>query len=186
MIRRLLGTVARLFRDRRGAVAVEMAMTIPVITALLLTGVEVTRYVLLNQKLERASSTMADLVSQAESLSTADLNTLFDAASFAVDPFDLPDHGRLIVSSISASSGNPPRVNWQRGFGAGSGSSAFGVEGSNAVLPSGFQVRSGESIIVGEAFFDFTPVFAGDVLGDNTLHTYSVLRPRFGPLTSLN
>lgn len=186
MIRRLLDSAVRLVRDHHGAVAVEMAMTIPVITALLLTGVEVTRYVLLNQKVERASATMADLVSQAESLNQAGLNTLFDAASFAVDPFDLPDHGRLIVSSISATSGNPPRVNWQRGFGAGSGSSTFGVEGGNAILPSGFQVRDGESIIVGEAFFDFTPIFAGDVLGDTTLHAYSVLRPRFGPLTSIN
>lgn len=182
MISRLFRTLAR---DRRGALAVEVALAIPVLAGLLLSGVEVTRYVLLNQKLERASATIADLVSRAEKLKESDLSTLFIATEYTVEPFDLADDGRVIISSIAKSSGAPVRIVWQRAFGAGSGSSSFGTEGGEAVLPSDFVVRDGENVIVGEAFFDFVPVFGGDVLGEKTLHSYAILRPRFGSLTSL-
>ena len=61
----MIGRVLRrLKRDRRGTLAVEMAVATPVVIGLLLSGIEVTRHVLLNQKIERASATMADLVSQ--------------------------------------------------------------------------------------------------------------------------
>lgn len=183
MIRRLLGALGR---DRRGSLAVEVAMAAPVLATLLLSGVEVTRYVLLNQKLERASATMTDLVTQSRKLYAADLPDLFIAARDTVDPFDLAGKGRIIVSSIyKANSSTPARIIWQRGFGAGSGSSSFGAEGSDAVLPSDFIVRTSENVIVGEAFFDFVPVFGGDVIGSSTLHTTAILRPRFGPLTTL-
>ncbi|MBT3360472.1 MAG: pilus assembly protein [Rhodospirillales bacterium] len=178
--------IRKFIRDRRGTLALETAFAVPVLAALVLSGVEVTRYVLLNQKIERASATMADLVSQAETLSEPDLASLFTATGFVVDPFDLAVDGRLIVSSISTTGTAAAHVNWQRGFGGGGGSSAFGVEGGDAVLPDGLVVRDGESIIVGEAFFDFTPIFTGGVMGDTTVYNSAVLRPRFGSLTSLN
>lgn len=183
MIRRLLKS---LIGDRRGTLAVEVAMAVPVLAGLMLSGVEITRYVLLSQKIERASATMADLVSQAERMTEADLANLFIATRYTVEPFDLAAQGRVIISSISKSSGTVPRVLWQRAYGAGSGSSAFGVQGGDALLPSGFVVRDGENIIVGEAFFDFVPVFGGDVIGNTTLHAQAVMRPRFGSLTSVN
>lgn len=185
MIRRLLESLRR---DRRGSLAVEVAMTVPVLATLLLGGVEMTRYVLLNQKLERASATMADLVSQARMAHAAELSTLFIAAEQTVEPFDLADKGRIIISSIAKSSGTPVRVVWQRAFGSGSGSSAFGVEGGAAALPVGFQVLNGENVIVGEAFFDFVPLFGGDMFGvldARTLYAASMMRPRFGSLTVL-
>lgn len=182
----MIGWIRRCLRDRCGTVAVETALALPALVILALSGVEITRYVLLNQKMERASATMADLVSQAETLSEADLVSLFNATGFVVEPFDLAADGRIIISSISKTGSAAARVNWQRGFGSGSGSSAFGVEGGGATLPTGFVVRDGESIVVGEAFFDFTPMFTGGVLGNTTVYNSSVLRPRFGTLTSLN
>jgi len=175
--------------DRRGSLAAETAMAIPVLAVLLLGGVEVTRFVLLNQKLERASATVTDLVSRSEKIFAAELPTLFVAAGFTFDPFDLADDGRLIVSSIYKTSGAPPRVAWQRAFGSGGGSSAFGTAGADAILPDGLVVRDGENIIVSETFFDFVPLFAGDIVGlleSRRLSTFSVMRPRFGPLTVLH
>lgn len=185
MIRRILNALAR---DRRGSILVETAMAVPVLALLLLGGVEITRFVLLNQKLERTSATMADLVSRSVRVFAADLPDLFTAAGFTFEPFDLAGDGRVIVSSIYKTSGTPPRIVWQRAYGAGSGASAFGVQGADAVLPAGFEVRTGENVIVSEAFFDFVPLFAGDLVGileTRTLTTYSVMRPRFGPLTAL-
>ena len=90
MIGRVLG---RLKRDRRGVLAVEMAIATPVVIGLLLSGIEVTRYVLLNQKIERASATMADLVSQSETLSEGGLANLYAATAYVMDPFGLVADG---------------------------------------------------------------------------------------------
>lgn len=186
MIRRLFKALRR---DRRGTLAVEAAMAVPVVAVLLLGGVEVTRFVLLNQKLERASATVADLVSRSEKLYAAELPTVFVAAGFTFEPFDLAADGRIILSSIYKGGGTPPRVVWQRAFGGGGGASAFGTQGADAQLPDGFVVRDGENVIVGEAFFDFVPLFTGDMTGlfdARRLSTYSIMRPRFGPLTTLH
>ena len=100
---------ARKFRefrdDRSGASLIELGFAMPVLLMLLLGGVEIARYVLLHQKLDRVSSSIADLVSQAELVSVADLQNIFDAAQFVAKPFDLPALGTVIVSSIT----NPGR-----------------------------------------------------------------------------
>ena len=181
----IMSFLRRLMKDRKGSLAIEMAMAMPVLAGLLLGGIEVTRFVLLNQKIERASATMADLVSQAENLAEGDLDNLFIASGYVVEPFDLSGDGRVIVSSIGMLGTASPVVNWQRGFGAGSGSSAFGTEGAAAVLPGTFTIQDGESIIVAEAFYDFAPVFSESVIASSTLTRYSILRPRFGSLATL-
>ena len=179
----LIGRVLRrLKRDRRGTLAIEMAVAAPVVIGLLLSGIEVTRYVLLNQKIERASATMADLVSQSETLSEGGLVNLFSATAYVMDPFDLAADGQLVVSSIS---GNPARVNWQRSFGGGGGGSACGVEGGTASLPAGFVVRDNETVVVAEVFYDYVPAFMGTQLVSRRLYNYAVFRPRFSSLETL-
>ncbi len=175
----------RLFGDRRGTLAVELGVALPILLTLALTGIEVTRYVLLNQKIERSSVTLADLVTQANNMSQAQLNALFDATQFVMSPYDLPANGQLIVSSISSTGTASPRVNWQRSFGGGGGGSAFGVEGGNAILPTGFVVRDGESIVVTEAFYDYEPAFFDSLLEPTTLYSFAIFRPRFSALTTI-
>lgn len=182
----LVHLLKALAKDRRGALAVETAIALLILSALLMSGVEVTRFVMANQKVDRTSSTVADLVSQAETLTEEDIADLFAAAGFVADPFDIAANGQVIVTSISKTSGNPPAVNWQRAMGAGSGTSTFGAEGGDATLPEGFIVRDGESIVVGETFFDFTPIFTDGVIGNSTLYNHAILRPRFGKLTEIN
>ncbi len=188
----MIGRVLRrLKRDRRGTLAVEMAVATPVVIGLLLSGVEVTRYVLLNQKIERATATMADLVSQSETLSEGGLVNLFSATAYVMDPFDLEADGQLVVSSISATNGNPARINWQRSFGGGSGGSAFGVEGGAASLPAGFVVRDNETVVVTEVFYGFQPMFFDTPLVRTQLmaadlYNYAVFRPRFSSLATIN
>ena len=188
----MIGRVLRrLKRDGRGTVVVEIAVATPVVIGLLLSGVEITRYVLLNQKIERATATMADLVSQSETLSEGGLANLFAATAYVMDPFDLEAEGRLVVSSISATNGNPARINWQRVFGAGGGSgpgkggSAFGKEGDVATLPAGFVVRDNETVLFTEVFYDYVPAFMGTQLVSRSLYNYAVFRPRFSSLATL-
>src|SRR5690606_26763765 len=91
----------RLSSDRRGGLIAEFAAAMPVLVIMLLGGVEVSRFALLNQKMDRLATAMGDLVAQAESLTADDLDQLFLASSHVAWPFDIQANGRIIISSVS-------------------------------------------------------------------------------------
>ena len=180
----MIGAVARFVRDRRGNFAVELAVAIPVLMGLLLAGIEITRYVLINQKVERTSATIADLVSQSYGMSEPEMSSLFQASQYVMDPYDIEHEGHVVVSSISVVGGGP-RINWQRAYGGGSGGSNFGVQGGSATLPSGFEIRADESVVVTEVFYDYEPMLVQEILSGDTLYKYAIFRPRFSALTTI-
>lgn len=170
--------------DRRGAVLVELAFAVPVLMVILLGCFEATRYVLLNQKLDRAASAVADLVAQQSALTEAQLDDLFDAASRIIEPFDLAAAGQVIVSSVYREDDDPASVVWQRESAAGA-TSAIGDEGAAATLPAGFVVNTGENVIVAEVFYDYTPFFLSTVFEPVSLYHNAFNRPRDKVLTQV-
>lgn len=167
--------------DERGTFIIELAVALPVLLLLLLTGIELTRFVLVNQKVERTSASLADLVAQSAVVTEAGMSNLFQAAKFVMDPFDVAAEGKLIVTSVAAA-GGPARIKWQRSYGAGEGGSAFGTEGSIASLPDGLIVRDGENIVLCEAFFRYEPMVFQDIVKTTTVGRFAVFRPRYGSL----
>jgi Flp pilus assembly protein TadG len=128
-------TLTRLIRslahDRSGSILVEFSLAMPLLAVIMLGGLEISRYVLLNQKLDRVAGSIGDLVSQAETISVTDLTSLFDATPFVVSPFALAGQGVVFVSSVSASDGDPPLVNWQHsGAGSLAATSMVGAPGA--------------------------------------------------------
>jgi Flp pilus assembly protein TadG len=83
ILRRLL---ARLRREERGMVLVETAFALSVLSFTTLAGVEIGRFVLLTQKLDRAAASVADMAAQGSTISVGDLNNLFSAAGEIVKP----------------------------------------------------------------------------------------------------
>ena len=175
----------RFWRSRRGAVMVEFAAAMPVFAIMLLAGVEVSRLALLHQKMDRLATTMADLVAQGETISATELNTFYTAATPLMWPYGFTNKGRIIVSAVNGTTGTP-RVSWQHsGGGSISAASKIGVSGGNASLPSGFVVRTDESLITTEIYFDFEPAFFPAVAPARRLYHRSFYRPRLGTLTTL-
>ena len=81
-LRRLLA-----FRsDRRASVSVELALALPMLIALLMGGVEITNYVLIHQKVERTSATIADLVAQSARMTENQIQSLFAATGYVMKP----------------------------------------------------------------------------------------------------
>jgi len=78
--------------------SVELAIAAPVLMGLLLCGIEITRFVLINQKAERTSATIADLVSQSHGMSEGEINSLMDASNFVMAPYNIADDGQIVVS----------------------------------------------------------------------------------------
>ncbi|MBN4016653.1 pilus assembly protein [Rhodospirillaceae bacterium AH-315-P19] len=126
-------------KDQRGSVLVEIAFILPILVTMMLAGVELSRYVLLQQKLDAIAITTADLVSQREEISAATVDQIFAAAGHVIAPFTFGADGIVMVTSVSASGGNGPRVDWQRsGGGMLSASSTIGTPGGGGDASSWF------------------------------------------------
>lgn len=177
----------RFRKDRRGSFLVELAFTLPVLLVITIGSFDTGRYVLLHQKMNRAASTMADLVSRPSSISTSQIDLMFSAAEELLQPFDLTGSGHVIVSSVSKAAGDAAVVDWQHtGGGSLSASSAVGTAGGAPTLPTGFTVRDGENLIVAEVFFDYEPYFLDFVLEPKVISHIAIRRPRRGDLSTLN
>lgn len=183
---RIVRRLRKLLGDRSGSILIELAVAMPVLTLIALGGIEISRFVLLNQKLDRVAASISDLVAQSETISTTDISNLFEAAKFVIKPFELADGGVVIISSVSASDGNPPLVNWQQtGGGALVVASAVGSPGGNATLPPGFTIISGDNVIIAEVFYDYVPWPISGVTSSARLYHRALFRPRFGSLNAL-
>ncbi len=182
----LFRLVGQLIGDRRGVLAVEFALMLPILVLLTMSGVEIYRFILLNQKIERTSVTIADLTSQAKALTEDDLNNLLMVSSQVMNPFDLTVGGQIIVSSIGAKGGNPAQIDWQRTFGAATNTSALGNQGGTPALPAGFVVRDNENVIVAEVFYQYTPLIVSGVVDPVVLYNATFFRTRFESLDTLN
>jgi hypothetical protein len=172
--------ILRFLKSTRAVAAVEFAMILPIFLLVCLGGFEVPRYILLTQKMARASASMADLVAQGdEPLPQVQLNDLFVATSDLMSPYDLESNGKVIVSSVLNDDGLGPKLAWQR-FSPGTfiATSKIGVENGVALLPSGLTVRQGENVIIAEVYFKYVPVFANMIYDGTTLYQVSFDHPR--------
>lgn len=174
----------RFRKEERGSLLVETAFTLSIISSLTLAGMEVARYALLHQKLERIAASTGDLISQAPFLTQTDVDNVFDSILEVAKPFEIGPKGLVIVSSMSGVDGAPPTINWQQsGGGSLVVSSKIGVAGSDATMPSGFTVIPGETVITSEIFFDFSPWIFPDVVKSGQIYHSAYFRPRLGTLT---
>lgn len=173
--------------DRRGGVMIEFAFIMPLIIFVMLAGVDLVRFAMLQQKLDRAAVTLADVTSQYETLSTTQVDQIFDSVANVIKPFTLGPNGQVIISSVSKTGANAVVVDWQR-FGPGSApsvASSLGTAGSNATLPSGFVVKDGENAIISEVVYDFKPLLFSQIVAPRRVEHSSLFRPRFNALSTL-
>jgi len=179
-------TLGRRFaRGEDGTSLAEFAIMVPIMTTLLLGGVDVARLAFLQQKLDRAASTVGDMVSQGQTITTAQLNDIFNSVAPVIQPFPTGP-GLVIVTSVGASGGAAPVINWQRsGGGSLAATSAIGQPGQAPVLPTGFTVRDGETVIIAESFYDFTPIFLPATVLPRQVYHRAMYRPRLGSLTTI-
>jgi Flp pilus assembly protein TadG len=170
-----------------GNVAVEFALTLPILMLLMLGSAEMARFVILHQKVDRVAVTTSDLVSRAETINEGDLDDIFEAADFVAQPFDLANLGIVIVSAITNDDGSGARVAWQRsGGGTSTHTSQIGIEGGLATLTTDFEVREGETAIIAEVFYDFEPFLSALIVEPQTLYRRAHHRPRLGTLDEVD
>jgi Flp pilus assembly protein TadG len=180
------GAARRLARCAAGNVAVEFALAVPVLLFLMLGSAEMARFVLLHQKLDRVATTICDLVARAETISESQIDDIFTAVGQVADPFDLSTLGVVIVSSVTNADGTGATIAWQRsGGGAFSASSQLGEPGDPPTLPADFVVREGETAIISEVYYDFTPFLSELIVAPQVIYRDAHHRPRLGTLEAI-
>lgn len=180
-IRQWLRTVRqhRFAAEERGIAAVEFALVLPIFVLLLLGCFEVPRYVLVYQKITRTSSSVADLVAQAdEAITYGQLQDIFIAGAMSMQPYDVVTNGEIIVSSINNPGGAGAKITWQRKKGSVTTTSRIGNQGSVPALPAGLTPASDKEVLVAEVFFNYTPIFSTLIYEGSELYSVSYSRPR--------
>ncbi len=173
-------------RQERGGILIEFAFALPILVTLILGTVNTAIYILLHQRMDRAASSISDLVAQPENVTHAEVKLAYDAAEHLFgDMFDLNANGHAIVTSVRGGTTEdpPPRINFQihKECAAGSYSSTIGAgEDNEATLPNGLDLQPGESVIVAEVYYEWEPMFFGDLIEGGTQYHVAFRRPRLG------
>jgi Flp pilus assembly protein TadG len=170
-LRETFSAAGRLRRDRRGVSAVEFALVLPIMIAMFFGGVEISQAVMADRKVTLVTRTVADLVAQTSTLSTADMSNVLAASSSIAYPFDATRLTVTVSSVVIDGSGNA-RVAW-------SCTRNGSVRATNSVvtLPAALAVAN-SSLILGEATYVYRPVIGYTITGTLTLADKIYLRPR--------
>jgi hypothetical protein len=164
--------LSQLRSNKRGVAMLEFALTLPVFLGFVLTGIEVSNYVMANNRTQRLAAMTADLVSQsgvgAISASESHIYDLFSAIDLTAKPFNLRDHGRVVITSVRGSDDNGDKVIenkmlWQRFD--GNHVAAAPVVGcrqtvANATLPGTRTLPLNEILFHVQVSYDYQPVFS--------------------------
>lgn len=172
---------------KSGVAAIEFALALPLLMTLLFGAVEVTRYILVTQKIEKVSSSLSDVVAQSATMSTAQLAQIITAAGQVMLPYDFEADGYAIISSVTKTGSAAPVVNWQyKGGGGYVQPSKIGAVGATATMPAGFTMVDKENVIVAEVFYSYKPLFSGMIYGNSQMYRTSIYKPRLGDLKVLS
>jgi hypothetical protein len=172
-----------LWRREDGVAYIEFALLVPIFLGALYASIELTRYIHINQKLEKATFQVADIVAQSSVMQTSTLNEISNAMSYLMSPYPMGGStSRMIISSVARPDGDVPRVRWQYCSGSLASASGFGTVGQPAVFPPTFDIANKEDIIVAEFFYNYQPLLNQSVISPTTLYKFAVYRPRLGAL----
>ena len=181
-------TCRRFRRDQRGVAAIEFALILPIMALLALGCFEVPRYVLLWQRLERASSGVSDLVAQAdEPITVNQLTDIFSAGRIMMQPYDIMKNGSIVVTAIANPTGGKGVSNWWRAAcGTVNTAGTLGAipadPTNNPVTPTGLpgplSPIKDNQVLVTEVYFSYTPVFKTFIYTGNVLYSVAYTRPR--------
>ncbi len=173
-------------KAQHGIAYVEFAISLPFLLALFIGSVEITRFMIVSQKVEKSAITISDVVSQSETIGVTQLNQLITAAGQVMQPYSFGANGFVIITSVSKSGTNPPRVNWQySGGGTWTRSSQIGTTGLSATLPGGLTLNDRDTVIIAEVFYNYSPLMSSQFFASQQLYRVAVFKPRLGDLQTL-
>ena len=180
------GRHASLLKNDVGMAMVEFALMLPVLMTFFYGCIELTRYILIAQKVEKFAYTVADVGSQNKTLSIADITGLLEASGEIMKPFSFGNNGRVFITSLYRPDGAAnAKVNWRYSSSSTLGvSSKFGAIDAIPTMPGTFTFDNKENVIAAEVYYQFAPILTSQFFGTTTIYRAAFYKPRLGSLTS--
>ncbi len=158
-----------LIRDRRGVAAVEFALVAPVLVGFYLGMTEFCGAFMAQKRMSHVTALVADLVTQEEVVSKANIDGMFTVSTVIMEPFSKTGlHQR--VRSITLTDGEPV-VNWVYS------NSPAAFTDASVDLPDDL-LEEGQSVIMSEAIYDYASPVQYMLPGDMSFNARYFLRPR--------
>lgn len=175
-----------LWHCQRGVAATEFAIALPFLMVTMMGAIEVSRYVIIHQKLEKVAYTISDVVSQSDTVTSAQLSQAVQAAATIMQPYEFSPNGVVFISSVYKNGADAPTVRWQySGGGTLTRTSEIGVVGAVASMPNGLTLNASDNVIISEVFFRYEPFLTGGIFAnDQELYKVTIFKPRLGALTT--
>lgn len=167
----LIHSFAKLARDVRAVSAVEFAMILPIMVTLFLGGTELSQAISVKRKMVLANRTVADLVSQDSSITSAEMTSIFSASASVVSPYAVGNL-KLVVSGVNIDVGGIAKVVWSKDY-----QSTPRAIGSTVTLPAGLNIPN-TWLVFAEATYNYTPPIGYTIVGTMALTDSMYMRPR--------
>ncbi|MFZ4124690.1 MAG: TadE/TadG family type IV pilus assembly protein [Rickettsiales bacterium] len=176
----------RWWQDESGIAVTEFAIASGFFMLLLLGGFELSRMVLVNQKVEKVAYITADIVSQATSTPPrSQMDEYLLAAQQVMQPFVFDGLGEVLVTSVERDPGDVQRIRWVYPPDHVAISHIGLGDGAIAQLPEGLVINERDNVIVAEVFYRYNPMFSAQGLYEETdMYKVAVFKPRLGALTT--
>lgn len=168
----ILWQARKFAKDVRGVAAIEMAIIFPVMVILYIGLVDVTNLLMVNRRVTLTTSTLADLVTQADSsITTADIDGVFESARAIFEP--LPVDGISLNLWAFRMQDGSPTLQWQYTNGVTCGDPPDGGDDMESLM------EDGNDIVVGRVCYSQEAII-GSLFSVDTIELEDelMLRPR--------
>jgi Flp pilus assembly protein TadG len=173
----MLKTLTRFLRAKDGMAAVEFAFIAPVMATLLVGTIEVCNALQCKQKVTSVASSVADLVAQTKSVSSADLTNIFAAANEITYPFASSASGIVVSSIVSDGAGNGT-VAWSESQNATALAANQAVTVPTGLMTAASCAKGACSVILAQVTYAYTSPLGKIFVGTTSLSDYFYSRPR--------
>lgn len=170
--------------NQDGLAYVEFVISIPLLLLLLFGAIDVSRYVMISQKLQSAINTVGDIVAQESAITkpallTNEVPQLMNLAQNMLQPYYESAKVGIIISNVLHENGSA-KLKWQACGGGTLGNiSRMGkVIGSTVAIPSNMVLAAGDEVVVAEIYYQYTPLTVGLITPPITMYRSAVYTPR--------
>ncbi len=145
----MLKTLRKIRAARDGMAAVEFALILPALLALLFGGLEVTNVLIVRADVSNMTSTAADLIAQESTVSDADMTNVFNALTALIYPYaTAPAH--IVITSVIDDGHGGGKVAWSDAY-----NGTAHTVGAAMTVPAGL-LTTGGSVVVSEVSYAYT------------------------------
>jgi Flp pilus assembly protein TadG len=143
--------------DRRGVAAIEFAFIVPVLLVMYFVTMEASQAIETSKKVSRIGSMVADLVTQQNTITKADLDAIMKIGTSTLQPYNRSTP-KIIITAIQVTTDPTPKVQvvWSRKLDNGA-SSADAAKNSITTVPTALKI-AGTFLVRVESDLAYQPI----------------------------